>query len=75
MNIIIIINIHFFQGGSNYAVWTYLQSPGIVTDSCYPYNIPTCPPAQQPCLNFVDTPSILFSFYFLFSPKIALFLF
>lgn len=23
---------------------------------CYPYSIPTCPPQQQPCLNFVNTP-------------------
>jgi len=45
------------EGGSNYAVWTYLSSPGIVTDSCYPYNVPTCPPAMQPCLNFVPTPN------------------
>lgn len=45
------------EGGSNYAVWTYMQTNGIVTDACYPYNIPTCPPAQQPCLNFVNTPN------------------
>jgi len=45
------------QGGSNYAIWTYLQQNGIVTDACYPYTIPTCPPAQQPCLNFVPTPA------------------
>jgi len=44
------------EGGSNYAVWSYLQQNGIVTDSCYPYNIPTCPPSKQPCLNFVSTP-------------------
>jgi len=45
------------DGGSASAVWDYIVSPGIVTDSCYPYYIPTCPPAQQPCLNFVETPS------------------
>jgi len=44
------------EGGSNYAVWTYLQQNGIVKDSCYPYYVPTCPPPQQPCLNFVPTP-------------------
>jgi len=45
------------DGGSASAVWDFIQSPGIVTDTCYPYYIPTCPPAQQPCLNFVDTPN------------------
>jgi len=45
------------EGGSNYAVWTYLQNNGIVTDACYPYFVPTCPPPQQPCLNFVPTPN------------------
>jgi len=44
------------QGGTNYAVWSYLQNPGIVTDACYPYYVPTCEPSQQPCLNFVPTP-------------------
>jgi len=45
------------EGGSNYAVWSFLTSPGVVSDACYPYNIPTCPPAQEPCLNFVPTPN------------------
>jgi len=45
------------EGGSNYAVWTYIQNNGIVTDACYPYYVPTCPPPQQPCLNFVNTPN------------------
>jgi len=45
------------EGGSNYALWTYLQDTGVVTNACYPYNIPTCPPANQPCLNFVPTPA------------------
>jgi len=45
------------EGGSSYAVWNFLSTNGVVTDSCYPYFIPTCPPAQQPCLNFVPTPN------------------
>jgi len=45
------------EGGSTYAVWTFLSTTGVVTDSCYPYYVPTCPPAQQPCLDFVPTPS------------------
>jgi len=45
------------EGGSASATWDYIANPGIVTDKCYPYFIPTCPPAQQPCLNFVGTPS------------------
>jgi cathepsin B len=44
------------EGGSTYAVWSYLSNNGVVTDSCYPYFVPTCAPAQQPCLNFVSTP-------------------
>jgi len=44
------------EGGSTYAVWTFLSNNGVVTDACYPYYVPTCPPAQQPCLNFVPTP-------------------
>jgi len=45
------------EGGSASAVWDFIQSPGIVTDSCYPYFIPTCAPSQQPCLDFVNTPN------------------
>lgn len=45
------------EGGSASAVWDFIQSPGIVTDACYPYYIPTCTPAEQPCLNFVETPN------------------
>jgi len=45
------------EGGSNYAVWTFMSDNGVVTDSCYPYYIPTCAPAQEPCLNFVNTPN------------------
>jgi len=35
-----------------------MKSSGVVMESCAPYNdsIPTCPPAQEPCLNFVNTP-------------------
>jgi len=43
-------------GGAAEDTWDFMQQNGIVTDACYPYNIPTCPPAQQPCLNFVNTP-------------------
>jgi len=45
------------EGGSNYAVWTFLSDNGIVTNACYPYYVPTCAPPQQPCLNFVPTPN------------------
>jgi len=45
------------DGGSNYAVWSFMSDNGLVTDACYPYNIPTCAPAMEPCLNFVDTPN------------------
>jgi len=44
------------QGGEPGDTWDFIQNNGVVTDACYPYYIPTCPPAQQPCLNFVDTP-------------------
>jgi cathepsin B len=45
------------EGGSNYAVWSFLQDNGVVTNACYPYYIPTCAPSQEPCLNFVQTPN------------------
>jgi len=45
------------QGGEDQDTWDFIQNNGIVTDACYPYYIPTCPPAQQPCLNFVNTPN------------------
>jgi len=45
------------EGGSASDTWSFIQSNGIVTNDCYPYYIPTCPPAQQPCLNFVNTPN------------------
>lgn len=45
------------EGGDPDDAFNYAQGSGIVTGTCYPYTIPTCPPAQQPCLNFVDTPN------------------
>jgi len=45
------------NGGDAGDAWNYGVSSGIVTSQCYPYTIPTCPPAQEPCLNFVSTPS------------------
>jgi len=45
------------EGGDPGDAWQYIQSSGLVTARCYPYTIPTCPPAQQPCLNFVNTPN------------------
>ncbi|KYR02454.1 peptidase C1A family protein [Tieghemostelium lacteum] len=44
------------QGGDAYSAYSYVQKKGLVTAACSPYTIPTCPPAQQPCLNFVNTP-------------------
>lgn len=44
------------QGGDSSTAFLYAQKVGIVSAQCYPYTIPTCPPAQQPCLNFVNTP-------------------
>jgi len=45
------------EGGDPGDAWSYVQSTGLVTNKCYPYTIPTCPPSQQPCLNFVSTPA------------------
>jgi cathepsin B len=45
------------DGGSAQAVMDFMQQTGLVTDACYPYYIPTCPPQQEPCLNFVPTPN------------------
>jgi len=45
------------EGGSAQAVMDFMQQTGLVTNACYPYYIPTCPPAQEPCLNFVPTPN------------------
>eukprot|EP01112_Ceratiomyxa_fruticulosa_P003952 TRINITY_DN1427_c0_g1_i1.p1 TRINITY_DN1427_c0_g1~~TRINITY_DN1427_c0_g1_i1.p1 ORF type:complete len:319 (+),score=58.83 TRINITY_DN1427_c0_g1_i1:190-1146(+) len=44
------------QGGDASTAWEFVQNNGIVTSQCDPYTIPTCPPAKQPCLNFVPTP-------------------
>jgi len=50
------------DGGDPGSAWQYAVS-GLATDKCLPYLtgngglIPTCPPAQEPCLNFVDTPN------------------
>jgi cathepsin B len=46
------------DGGWPSTAWLFAQKSGLVTNECIPYNetIPTCPPAQQPCLNFVNTP-------------------
>jgi cathepsin B len=44
------------QGGEPNSAWDYVKTEGLVSAECYPYSIPTCPPAQQPCLNFVNTP-------------------
>jgi cathepsin B len=46
------------DGGDPSQAWTYAHKTGVVTEACAPYNksIPTCAPAQQPCLNFVPTP-------------------
>jgi len=44
------------EGGDADSAFNYVQTSGLVTDTCYPYGIPTCPPADQPCLNFVNTP-------------------
>jgi len=46
------------NGGWPSYAWEYAQDTGLVTNECIPYNdsIPTCPPEQQPCLNFVNTP-------------------
>jgi len=44
------------EGGDPGDAWQYVQNSGLVTAKCYPYTIPTCPPSQQPCMNFVNTP-------------------
>jgi len=45
------------EGGSLQSAWSFIQYDGLPLDTCQPYTIPTCPPAQEPCLNFVPTPS------------------
>jgi cathepsin B len=44
------------EGGDADSAFNYVQTSGLVTGTCYPYGIPTCPPQDQPCLNFVNTP-------------------
>eukprot|EP01111_Echinosteliopsis_oligospora_P000624 TRINITY_DN106_c0_g1_i1.p1 TRINITY_DN106_c0_g1~~TRINITY_DN106_c0_g1_i1.p1 ORF type:complete len:318 (+),score=97.72 TRINITY_DN106_c0_g1_i1:177-1130(+) len=45
------------NGGDAATAWMFAKRQGLVSAECSPYTIPTCPPAQQPCLNFVDTPA------------------
>ncbi|KAF2069687.1 hypothetical protein CYY_008995 [Polysphondylium violaceum] len=44
------------EGGDDVSAYNFIKKKGIVSAACSPYTIPTCPPAQQPCLNFVSTP-------------------
>jgi len=44
------------EGGDPGDAWNFVAEAGLVTADCYPYTIPTCPPQDQPCLNFVATP-------------------
>jgi len=44
------------NGGDAGDAWSYAQFSGVVTATCSPYTVPTCPPSQEPCLNFVSTP-------------------
>jgi len=50
------------EGGDPASAWQYANS-GLALESCIPYltanggPIPTCAPAQQPCLDFVNTPN------------------
>jgi len=50
-------NCYGCEGGDPYYAYMFVAETGLVTDTCYPYGIPTCPPQDQPCLNFVPTPS------------------
>jgi len=43
-------------GGDADSAFNFVQENGLVSGTCSPYTIPTCPPQQQPCLNFVNTP-------------------
>jgi len=45
------------EGGDPYSAWCWVMSNGLVPNACSPYTIPTCPPSEQPCLNFVNTPN------------------
>jgi cathepsin B len=46
------------EGGEAESCMSFIQNSGVVTDSCYPYTVPTCPAADQPCppSTFVNTP-------------------
>jgi len=50
------------DGGDPGSAWQYATG-GLAEESCLPYltanggPIPTCDPSQEPCLNFVNTPS------------------
>eukprot|EP01113_Clastostelium_recurvatum_P042277 TRINITY_DN6842_c0_g1_i1.p1 TRINITY_DN6842_c0_g1~~TRINITY_DN6842_c0_g1_i1.p1 ORF type:complete len:330 (-),score=68.84 TRINITY_DN6842_c0_g1_i1:51-1007(-) len=44
------------EGGDAMSAWSYARKRGLVSAACSPYTVPTCPPAQQPCLDFVPTP-------------------
>jgi len=45
------------DGGEPSSAWEYAHNAGLVTLACSPYTVPTCPPASEPCLNFVPTPA------------------
>jgi len=45
------------DGGDADSAMDYVQESGLVTATCDPYTIPTCPPKDEPCLNFVNTPA------------------
>jgi len=45
------------EGGDPYSAFNFVAESGLVSGDCYPYDIPTCPPEDQPCLNFVNTPN------------------
>ena len=49
------------EGGDPYSAQLWVQQNGVVSNSCSPYTIPTCPPEQQPCLSFVPTPNCVTS--------------
>jgi len=50
------------DGGDPSSAWQYATG-GLATEQCMPYltadggPVPTCEPASEPCLNFIDTPS------------------
>jgi len=50
------------EGGDPASAWSYAGN-GLATEKCIPYltanggPIPTCDPSQEPCLDFVNTPS------------------